>query len=125
MSSSPPADPRSPQRGDRWRPSRWTLRTRLLAALIALFAVVCLVIGVVTTVTLRGVLVGQVDDQLRSAATRSLGALQHPDDDRPPGDHPPGLGNPQIQAEQTLIAVRVDDTISAALVSGQAVTLTG
>jgi two-component system, OmpR family, sensor kinase len=118
MSSSPPADSR---RG-RWRPSRWTLRTRLVAALIALFAVVCVVIGVVTTLTLQGVLLGQVDDQLRAASTRSQ---PPPDDDHSPGgEHPLGPGNPTIQAERTLIALRVNDAISQPKVSGQAVTLT-
>jgi two-component system, OmpR family, sensor kinase len=118
MSSSPPAERR------RWRPSRWTLRTRLVAALITLFAVVCLVIGVVTTVTLHGVLVSQVDDQLRSAAGRSLGAVLGPDDNHPSGDHRPDLGSPPLQAEKTLIALRADHAVSAAQVSAKAVTLT-
>jgi two-component system OmpR family sensor kinase len=120
MSSNRSAETRS----GRLRPGRWKLRTRLLAALIALFAVVCLVIGVVTTVTLRGVLLGQVDDQLRAASNRSL-AVAGPDIDHPKDQRVgPGLGSPPIQAEQTLIALRADGTLSHVQVSGDAASLT-
>src|SRR3954471_10055593 len=42
----------------------WSLRRRLLAAILALFALAFLTIGVVSTLTLRTVLIRQVDAQL-------------------------------------------------------------
>lgn len=56
------------------RPSRWTLRTRLLAAVVGLVALVCLVIGVTTTLTLRHVLLDRVNSQLVAAGARSQSA---------------------------------------------------
>lgn len=61
--------------------SRWSLRTRLLAGMLALFTVVCAVATVAIELSLRGYLVDQLDDQLRDASQR-LG--------RPPGG---GNGN--------------------------------
>jgi two-component system OmpR family sensor kinase len=65
----------------------WPLRRRLLAAVLALFAVVCLVIGVTSTLALRTFLVGQLDRQLQSTAERA---------GRPPGGgpRPPDLFTP-------------------------------
>ncbi|ETA02311.1 signal transduction histidine kinase [Frankia sp. CcI6] len=51
-------------------PSRWSLRTRLLALLMLLLATVSLVIVFVTAVALRGVLVDQLDRRLREASGR-------------------------------------------------------
>ena len=42
----------------------WTLRARLLAALIVLLALICLILGVVTQVVARSYLVSQVDARL-------------------------------------------------------------
>jgi two-component system, OmpR family, sensor kinase len=42
----------------------WTLRARLLAALIVLLALICLIVGVVTQVVARSYLVAQVDTRL-------------------------------------------------------------
>ena len=53
------------------RPRRWTLRARLLSLLAALLVVVCLVVGTVTAIQLRGYLVGRLDTQLLSAGGRS------------------------------------------------------
>ncbi|MFI1196183.1 ATP-binding protein [Micromonospora sp. NPDC020750] len=58
MSSSPRTD-----RLRRWL-AGWSLRTRLVAAVVALLALVSVGIGGLTTVALRHFLVGQVDDQL-------------------------------------------------------------
>src|SRR5215813_5717049 len=56
----------------RGRPSRWlarrTLRGRLIAGLLALLAVACAAVGVVTYVALRGSLLGQLDQQLSLAS---------------------------------------------------------
>lgn len=51
-------------------PAGWSLRTRLLALLLALLAVMSTVIVFVTAVALRGVLVQQLDDRLEDASRR-------------------------------------------------------
>ncbi|MET9734211.1 hypothetical protein ABZZ79_27275 [Streptomyces sp. NPDC006458] len=67
-----------------------TLRTRLVVASVTLIAVVCAVIGTVTTLALRSHLYEQLDGQLREAAARAGGF------GKPPGagpDRPPGQNN--------------------------------
>jgi len=56
----------------------WSLRARLIAALVGLLALVSVVIGVVSTLALRDFLVGQVDAQLRAAGERTSRAYEHP-----------------------------------------------
>lgn len=56
------------------------LRTRLVVSTVALVAVVCAVIGTVTTIVLRSYLYGQLDAQLREVAVRAAGR-------RPPEPH--------------------------------------
>lgn len=69
MSSSPPADaPATP--GGRG-PSRWSLRTRLMVAMILLLALGFLVVGVTTVVTLNNALYQRIDSQLTAAAGRA------------------------------------------------------
>ncbi|MGP3944342.1 sensor histidine kinase [Streptomyces sp. 6N106] len=63
------AHARRAQRGGR-RP--WSLRTRLVVSAVALIAVVCAVIGTVTTLALQSYLQGQVDDDLRASVGRFL-----------------------------------------------------
>jgi two-component system, OmpR family, sensor kinase len=75
MSSSPPTESPptdvSPAHPARWRsPASWSLRTRLIAIVVALLAVLGLVVGATAEVTLHRVLYSQVDRQLASAATR-------------------------------------------------------
>ncbi|WP_412539290.1 HAMP domain-containing sensor histidine kinase [Longispora sp. K20-0274] len=61
------------------RPTRaWSLRARLLAGLVALLAVACLVVGVTTTLALRGFLVNQLDQQLVAAGHRSAAGAGRP-----------------------------------------------
>ncbi|WP_149547839.1 sensor histidine kinase [Streptomyces marokkonensis] len=64
----------------RRRPRPRTLRTRLVVASVALIAVVCAVIGTVTTLALRSHLYEQLDGQLREVAMRAAGG---PVDGRP------------------------------------------
>lgn len=52
-------------------PRGWTLRAKLLASLVVLFVAVTAPIGAATVLTMRHILVGQVDEQLR-AATQTL-----------------------------------------------------
>ncbi|MCF2126773.1 HAMP domain-containing histidine kinase [Strepomyces sp. STD 3.1] len=72
----------------RRRPRPRTLRTRLVVASVALIAVVCAVIGAVTTVALRSHLYEQLDKQVDEVAMRVSGF-------GPPGDHQPGGEGPQ------------------------------
>ncbi len=51
---------------------RWTLRGRLLAGLLALLAVLCVVIGVVSVSAVHHQVQAQVDRQLEAAGSRSL-----------------------------------------------------
>ncbi|MEU5696295.1 HAMP domain-containing sensor histidine kinase [Actinosynnema sp. NPDC020468] len=51
-------------------PRRWPLRTRLIVEQVALLAVICAIIGVVTGFALREFLVGELDQQLVSTADR-------------------------------------------------------
>ncbi|MFI8947857.1 ATP-binding protein [Streptomyces sp. NPDC053750] len=72
----------------RRRPRPRTLRTRLVVASVALIAVVCAVIGTVTTVALRSHLYEQLDGQVHEVAARVSGF-------GPPGDPKVGIGAPQ------------------------------
>ncbi|MDC0768357.1 sensor histidine kinase [Streptomyces sp. HD] len=75
-----------------------TLRTRLVVASVVLIAVVCAVIGTVTTIALRTHLYGQLDTQLTEAVNRATG--------KPPGDGPgksdPNKNDAPDQTAQTL-----------------------
>lgn len=90
------ADPGTggPARGwaKRWLGGR-TLRGRLIAGLLALLAVACAAVGVVTYVSLHGYLLGQLDKQLVQASERYQACLGRP----PPaedGDSHPGPPQP-------------------------------
>jgi two-component system OmpR family sensor kinase len=64
----------------------WSLRARLLAAVVVLLAVVCLVVGSVTTLALRSFLVEKLDAQVTSVTSRVYDArdgLPGDDDERP------------------------------------------
>jgi two-component system OmpR family sensor kinase len=66
---------RRPPAFQRWL-SRRTLRGRLIAGLLALLAVACAAIGVVTYVGLRHGLTSQLDQQLTAASARYVGCLE-------------------------------------------------
>jgi two-component system OmpR family sensor kinase len=92
MSSSRPAErtgvPTKPALLNRLRsPRSWSLRTRLLATLIALLALVCVGIGAGTQLALRGFLMHQLDQQVVEAAHRSAVIF----DMGPPPGPPPGM----------------------------------
>ena len=84
----------------RWLAGR-TLRTRLIAGLVALLFVACAGIGVVTYEALNRALLNQVDNQLTEASQRYYNCLHpppHPDNDgdgenggSAPAGQPPGL----------------------------------
>ena len=74
-----------PGRTARWRPTEWSLRTRLLAGVLASLTVVCAIVGVVTELALREYLIAQLDDNLGRASERR---------DRPPNGGGPGGPRP-------------------------------
>src|SRR6266511_281530 len=88
MSSSPPSD-----RARRWAPGGWSLRTRLLVAVVGLLGVVCALIGVTTTVAVYQYQLHQLDDRLQAAGGRSSAAFRPPP--RGPGGPDPGSGPPR------------------------------
>jgi two-component system, OmpR family, sensor kinase len=88
----PSAAPTAPWRLrlQRWL-AGWPLRRRLLAALIALLALICLILGLVTNVVLRQYLVAQVDDRLQGSAQHAVeGAGVRPGGPPGPGNQPVG-----------------------------------
>jgi two-component system OmpR family sensor kinase len=97
----------------RWLAGR-TLRTRLIAGLVALLFVACAGIGVVTYAALNRMLLSQVDTQLTQASQRYTSCLHpppHPDNDgdgenggSPPGGDPQGCYAPPGQPQYTLSA---------------------
>jgi two-component system OmpR family sensor kinase len=74
MSSNPPTDVAVPTPPARWRsPAGWPLRTRLVAIMIALLAILGLVVGGTAEVYLHKTLYDRVDSQLTEAGLRTLG----------------------------------------------------
>jgi two-component system OmpR family sensor kinase len=65
----------------------WTLRARLLAALIALLALTCVIVGLVTEVVVRSYLVAQVDGHLRVLSHHAV--VVDPDGPDAPGSIAP------------------------------------
>ncbi|HEY3010938.1 MAG TPA: HAMP domain-containing sensor histidine kinase [Micromonosporaceae bacterium] len=122
MSSSQPTETHGPA-VRRWPARPWSLRARLLAAILALVAVVCLVIGVATTVALRHFLIGQLDTQLAAASARTAGPpppRHQADDDRdlfPPGQAAGTMGvriaNGRVQAQGVLDPGGVEQSLTA------------
>ncbi|MFI2202091.1 sensor histidine kinase [Streptomyces sp. NPDC020192] len=79
-----------PQRRQKRRPGQpRTLRTRLVVASVLLIAVVCAVIGTVTTLALRSHLYDQLDQQLIEASARAAGGFGPAPDGMKNGVTPP------------------------------------
>lgn len=75
-----------------------TLRTRLVVSAVALIAVVCAVIGTVTTIALQKHLYEQLDGQLGEAAMRATGGPLKPGGGSPANTQIPGaVGNSSSQ----------------------------
>lgn len=77
------------RRGASWSPrirsgAPWSLRTRLVVSAVALIAVVCAVIGTVTTIAFRSYLFDQADTRLQEVANRAAGP-PHSAPGLPPG----------------------------------------
>jgi two-component system, OmpR family, sensor kinase len=85
----------SDQRSDllrRLSPRTWTLRTRMITAVVALLWVLCVVIGATSVVALRGFLVDRLDGDLVSAMR--VVAPPPNSDGRGPDGGPEGTGLP-------------------------------
>jgi two-component system OmpR family sensor kinase len=110
----------TPQGGGlrRWLAGR-TLRGRLIAGLVALLAVACAAVGIVTYLSLHGFLLGQLDDNLQAASMRFTSCVDGP----PPGSQPPDSDNdgdnqPGSPARCANTPGQASGTFSAALTSG-------
>ncbi|GAA1276921.1 HAMP domain-containing sensor histidine kinase [Saccharothrix xinjiangensis] len=82
------------------RPRTWSLRTRLVVGQLALLAVVCAVIGVVSGFALRDFLIGKLDEELGHTAERFGRALPPL-----PGERPDGPLNGPGSVPGTLVVV--------------------
>ncbi len=108
------------------RMARWTLRRRLIVAVVALLALAAVVIGTASVLSVQAVLLERVDSQLTSATTRSSGAAdsqrgrQFPDNDQTPV--PAFIGAPG-QSAGTLGAIIDDGAVQYAGYTDDAGTL--
>jgi two-component system OmpR family sensor kinase len=87
------------------RPAGWlrrrTLRGRLIAGLLALLAVACAAVGLVTYVALHNSLLAQLDSQLQTASARYEFCLSHHPPPGVDGDQPgQPLNSPEDCAQQ-------------------------
>jgi two-component system, OmpR family, sensor kinase len=88
-----------------------TLRGRLIAGLVALLFVSCAAVGAVTYLSLRGFLLGQLDDQLAAASARYVMCMDGP----PPGQNDHDSDNDQDNSQS-----HPDDPGMCAHTAGQA-----
>jgi two-component system OmpR family sensor kinase len=109
--------------------SRWSLRTRLVAGLLALFAALSLVIGVFSVVSLDRFLMHRLSQQVLSASNRSNNCYSNPDSCQRPGhgqtgpdgddNGGPGILDAPGQPIGTLAAQIKSGTVSAGFVTAQ------
>jgi len=98
MSSRPPTSPRP-----LWRdPAGWPLRTRLVAIMIALLAVLGLAVGGTAEIYLHKTLYSQADAQLDQVADRSIGG---------PGRRPGPFNQIPPGASEGWIVLRLSDAV--------------
>src|SRR5215469_7842313 len=115
-------EPGQPTQARGWL-ARRTLRGRLIAGLLALLAVACAAVGLVTYVALHSALLNQLDTQLMAASHRYEKCLEGPPPDadgdhRPPPVHPPNICAQQ-QAVDTFSAQVHNNLVSYNYVAGQ------
>ncbi|GAA5161591.1 MULTISPECIES: sensor histidine kinase [Amycolatopsis] len=100
-----------------------SLRGKLIAQLIALLAVVCLVVGLVTELALRGFLISQLDDRLAAASERGSRPPPAGTPSFPVGQHPPDALRVPGQGIGTLsVLVGLDGVIRSGVLRGVAPT---
>src|SRR5262249_11409168 len=83
--------------------ARRTLRGRLIAGLLALLAVACAAVGLVTYVALHSALLNQLDTQLMAASQRYEKCLQGPPPDADSDLRPPPGHTPDFCAQQQAV----------------------
>ncbi len=92
-------------------PSSWTLRSKLVMSMVALFTIITLATGAATTLALRGYLYDQIDNQLRDS-------LQHLDSG--PGQFGDNGGSRRGPGNEGLFAVStLDNSASQGFASEQ------
>jgi len=92
------------RRVGQWLAGR-TLRARLIGGLLALLALSCATVGIVTYTHLHSVLIGELDNQLTSANVRYTGCYSPPADHDYHGiDEPPSGSQPDECAQQQMTA---------------------
>ncbi|MFC8826613.1 ATP-binding protein [Streptomyces sp. NPDC057137] len=97
-----------------------TLRGQLTAGLVLLLALACLAVGIITALSLRGFLMGRLDEQLTASGGRFAASLEHeavPDADNRPdtrGQSESTVGARLLNGAVTEAAV-VDDAIDRPL----------
>ena len=96
---------------------RYTLRTKLVALLIALFTIGFLLVALATTFELRGFLTDRLDQQLSAAGTRYAADLEHGDAD---ADNDAQFGRVPGQATGTLGARIKNGRVTSAGIVGRA-----
>jgi two-component system, OmpR family, sensor kinase len=105
-----------------------TLRGRLIAGLLALLAMSCALVGLVTYLSMRSALMGQLDNSLAEASTRFVNCVRHSQDAPPrsrgapggaPADH--DGGPPHAVPGCDTISGQQAGTFTARLVNGKVV----
>jgi two-component system OmpR family sensor kinase len=102
-------------------PRHWlagrTLRGRLIAGLVALLALACAAVGLVTYVALRGSLIGQLDQQLRAASIQ----FAHCEEGRGGGESDNGRPSRPAPPEQDCgdLPGQANGTFSATVTGGK------
>ncbi|WP_324790188.1 HAMP domain-containing sensor histidine kinase [Streptomyces sp. H51] len=99
-----------------------TLRTRLVVASVVLIAVVCAVIGTVTTLALRSHLYEQLDGRLNEVAARAAGGFGPPGagkNDKNAGSAPPEQQGKAVDLEDFVThGPQPEGTVAAKVVDG-------
>ena len=100
-------------------PQRWSLRTRLLLSMVALFAASSLVVGVVSVLALRGFLMDRLDEQLAAATGRSQSAVGGDAADAPTPSLPPTWSEFRagVQGPLTVTAIVLESRVLAVVVA--------
>ncbi|GAA3448107.1 sensor histidine kinase [Planomonospora venezuelensis] len=126
LTKTPPGAAAGAPAGRRTGPRRWrgwSLRARLVAAMLALLTLAFLAVGVTTEVTLAEVLYGRVDAQLAAAAGRAPHGYgpppaQEPDGRAPDTSGPTGCAQPQ---DRDFPRGQAIGTLSARICAGEVV----
>ncbi len=106
-------------------PARWTLRSRLVAVVVALLLATSVVVGSISTFALSSFLMNRLDTQLLAATQRSRQAFDGPS---PTGQSPGGVGDGDHtdgRAPRFLLAPGQAEGTLGAVVEAQRVTRAG